>query len=67
MRKYVQPLYALRERLKGYEVSVMKEAMEAIGRKAGPVRPPLVDVRPQDREDVQNLMKSWTRSFAAGM
>lgn len=65
MRKYVHPLYALRDRLKGYEVSVMKEAMEALGKKAGPVRPPLVDVRPQDREDVQNLMRSWTRALAA--
>ena len=31
MARYVQPLYALRERARGYEVAVMKEAMEVLG------------------------------------
>ena len=48
MAKYVHPLYALRERMKGYEVSVMKEAMEMLGMPAGPVRPPLTKCRAQD-------------------
>ena len=46
MNKYVHPLYAIRDRLRGYEVSVMKEAMEILGMPAGPVRPPLVNTRP---------------------
>ena len=41
MKKYVHPLYAFRERSKGYEVSAMKTAMELLGKSAGPVRPPL--------------------------
>jgi len=56
MRRFVNPLYALRERAKGYEVAMMKEGMEMLGMHAGPVRPPLMNCRPQDREDLRKLM-----------
>ncbi len=46
MQRYVNPLYSLRERARGYEVAMMKEAMEMLGMKAGPVRPPLMRSRP---------------------
>ncbi|HEY3740725.1 MAG TPA: 5-dehydro-4-deoxyglucarate dehydratase [Bryobacteraceae bacterium] len=59
MDKYVHPLYAIRDRLRGYEVSVMKTAMEILGKPAGPVRPPLIDTRAQDVEDVRALMKVY--------
>lgn len=59
MKKYVHPLYALRERVKGYEVAAMKVAMEMIGMPAGPVRPPLTNCRPQDVEDLRTLMKTY--------
>jgi 5-dehydro-4-deoxyglucarate dehydratase len=57
MTKYVHPLYALRERVKGYEVSVMKSAMEMLGMPAGPVRPPLENTRPKDLADLSKLME----------
>ena len=63
MDKYVHPLYAIRDRLRGYEVSVMKEAMEMLGKPAGPVRPPLVNTRAQDVEDVRKLMKVYEDVF----
>ena len=47
MRRFVNPLYALRERARGYEVSAMKHAMEMLGLRAGPVRPPLMNCRPK--------------------
>ncbi|MDQ6705948.1 MAG: 5-dehydro-4-deoxyglucarate dehydratase [Acidobacteriota bacterium] len=56
MNRYVHPLYAIRDRVKGYEVSVMKEAMEILGMPAGPVRPPLIDCRPEDVADIRKLM-----------
>jgi 5-dehydro-4-deoxyglucarate dehydratase len=59
MRDYVVPLYGLRARRKGYEVSVMKEMMNQLGMAAGPVRPPLPHLTPQDKEDVQSLLKKW--------
>lgn len=59
MERYVQPLYAIRERAKGYEVAVMKEAMEVLGMPAGPVRPPLMNCRARDKEDIRNLMELY--------
>jgi 5-dehydro-4-deoxyglucarate dehydratase len=59
MKRYVNPLYALRERAKGYEVAVMKEAMEMLGMPAGPVRPPLMNCRPNDIADLRALMQVY--------
>ena len=56
MRNYVLPLYAMRARRKGYEVSVMKKAMEILGKPAGPVRPPLPEVRPEEVREIESLM-----------
>ncbi len=56
MARYVHPLYAIRDRAKGYEVAVMKEAMEILGMSAGPVRPPLMNCRPADVADIRELM-----------
>ncbi len=59
MNKYVHPIYALRERVKGYEVAVMKSAMEILGMPAGPVRPPLENTRPKDIEVLRILMLAY--------
>lgn len=59
MDKYVHPLYAIRERVRGYEVSVMKEAMEMLGMPAGPVRPPLTNTRAADIPAVKALMEVY--------
>jgi 5-dehydro-4-deoxyglucarate dehydratase len=56
MEKYVHPLYAIRERMRGYEVAVMKKAMDILGIKGGSVRPPLANCRPQDVPDIERLM-----------
>ena len=56
MRNYVLPLYAMRARRKGYEVSIMKKAMEILGKPAGPVRPPLPEVRPEEVKELEMLM-----------
>jgi 5-dehydro-4-deoxyglucarate dehydratase len=59
MDDYVIPLYALRARRKGYEVTVMKEMMNATGQAAGPVRPPLPPLRPEDAADTRALLERW--------
>lgn len=59
MKRYVHPLYAIRDRARGYEVAVMKQAMEILGMPAGPVRPPLMNCRPQDVEDIRKLMQVY--------
>ena len=59
MDAYVTPLYAFRSRRKGYEVSVMKEMMNLLGMAAGPVRPPLADVRKEEIAELKAMLKSW--------
>ena len=65
MRKYVHPLYALRDRVKGYEVTAMKAAMEIIGMPAGPVRPPLTPCSEQDLADLRALMEVYADKLDA--
>ncbi len=59
MNTYVIPLYELRARRKGYEVSVMKEAMNLLGMAAGPIRPPLPNLRPEEISELQVMLKGW--------
>jgi 5-dehydro-4-deoxyglucarate dehydratase len=59
MNELVIPLYALRARRKGYEVSAMKAMMDMIGLAGGPVRPPLVDLRPDELEFLRASLDRW--------
>lgn len=60
MKNYVLPIYGLRARRKGYEVTVMKEAMNILGKHGGVVRPPLPrDLRPGELEEIEQLMKAY--------
>ena len=59
MHRCVIPLYALRARRKGYEVSAMKAMMDVVGLHGGPVRPPLVEVRPEERDELRVMLESW--------
>jgi 5-dehydro-4-deoxyglucarate dehydratase len=44
LNDFVLPYLDIRDREKGYAVSIVKAGLRAIGRPAGPVRPPLVDL-----------------------
>jgi 5-dehydro-4-deoxyglucarate dehydratase len=59
MHRCVIPLYSLRARRKGYEVSAMKALMDMAGLNGGPVRPPLVNVRPEENEELRAVMDAW--------
>jgi len=59
MADLVIPLYALRARRKGYEVSAMKAMMDMIGLAGGPVRPPLVDLRADEIELLRGMLDKW--------
>ena len=56
LRDFVLPYIAIRNRRKGYAVSIVKAGMRAIGRPAGPVRAPLVDLNPSDMDALTNLI-----------
>lgn len=57
----VVPLYALRARRKGYEVSAMKAMMDMVGLNGGPVRPPLVNVKPEEEDELRTILASWEK------
>ena len=63
MSEYVVPLYALRGRRKGHEVTVMKELMTMIGLAGGAVRPPLVPLRPEESEELRTLAPAWQKAL----
>ena len=57
----VVPLYAIRSRRRGYEVSTMKAMMEMVGLNAGPVRPPLVHVTPEEEDELRTILSEWEK------
>jgi len=59
MNRCVIPLYSIRSRRKGYEVSTMKALMGLAGMNGGPVRPPLVTVSDAEREELRLILDSW--------
>ena len=50
------PFAALRDREQGYPVSIIKAGVDLIGRTPGPVRPPLTDLTPQEKEMLRDLI-----------
>jgi 5-dehydro-4-deoxyglucarate dehydratase len=59
MNELVIPLYELRAKRKGYEVSAMKSMMDMIGLVGGPVRPPLADLKPDEVEALRGTIDRW--------
>ena len=59
MNDLIIPLYALRARRRGYEVSAMKSMMELIGLAGGPVRPPLVNLQSQEIDTLRASLDKW--------
>lgn len=63
--RVVAPIYALRQRRPGYEVSVMKAAMDLLGYVAGPARSPLANVTDAEREELGSLLRDLQVPTAA--
>jgi 5-dehydro-4-deoxyglucarate dehydratase len=56
LREFVLPLIQIRNRRKGYAMAIVKAGMKAIGRPAGPVRPPLVDLTEAELQELKELI-----------
>jgi 5-dehydro-4-deoxyglucarate dehydratase len=56
LRRFVLPYIAIRGRKPGYAVSIVKAGMRAIGRGAGPVRPPLSELAESEFEELVALV-----------
>ena len=61
LERCVIPLYAIRARRRGYEVSTMKAMMDMVGLNGGPVRPPLVSVTPAEERELQTIISEWEK------
>jgi len=59
LEEYVHPLFAIRTRRRGYEVTAMKEMAALLGRPVGEARPPLPPLGPSETADLQRVLESW--------
>ncbi|RCK69790.1 5-dehydro-4-deoxyglucarate dehydratase [Desertihabitans brevis] len=57
LNQFVIPYTRLRDRTKGYAVSIIKGGMRVIGRPAGPVRPPLSDLTQDELAELTTLVQ----------
>jgi 5-dehydro-4-deoxyglucarate dehydratase len=63
---FVLPYIAIRNRGRGYAVSIVKAGCTVVGRHAGPVRPPLTDLTPAELSELRALIdKVRSRASAA--
>lgn len=57
---FVLPYVDLRNRGKGYAVSIVKAGLRAVGQPAGPVRPPLSDLKDHEFAELDSLISKIT-------
>ncbi|RWL17448.1 MAG: 5-dehydro-4-deoxyglucarate dehydratase [Mesorhizobium sp.] len=57
LHNFFFPFAALRDREQGYPVSIIKAGVELIGRTPGPLRPPLTDLKPQEKNVLRGLIE----------
>jgi len=62
---FILPLIAIRNRRKGYAVSMIKAGMKVIGRDSGPVRPPLTDLTDAEVAELAVLVAKLARTTSA--
>jgi 5-dehydro-4-deoxyglucarate dehydratase len=60
LREFVLPYISIRNRRKGYAVSIVKAGMKAISRPAGPVRSPLIDLSNAELTELKTLIGDRT-------
>jgi len=59
MEELIVPLYAMRGRRRGYEVTLMKDLMNLLGLAGGVVRPPLPRISPEDLKELEATVPRW--------
>lgn len=57
LKDFFMPYLDIRNRGQGYAVSIVKAGAALVGRNAGPVRPPLTDLKPDELEMLDALIK----------
>jgi 5-dehydro-4-deoxyglucarate dehydratase len=54
--EFFLPYIAIRNKGEGYAVSIVKAGATIVGKSAGPVRPPISDLKPQEVEELRALI-----------
>jgi 5-dehydro-4-deoxyglucarate dehydratase len=67
LKHFILPLIAIRNRKKGYAVSMIKAGMKVIGRDSGPVRPPLTDLNEAEIAEVAALVAKLPSAVTGGL
>lgn len=65
LKDFILPLIAIRNRKKGYAVSIIKAGMKVIGRDSGPVRPPLTDLTEAEMAELSALVAKLPSTTSA--
>ena len=58
LRDFFMPYLAIRNKNPGYAVSIVKAGAKIVGHDAGPVRAPLIDLKPSEMEELTALIKT---------
>jgi 5-dehydro-4-deoxyglucarate dehydratase len=61
LRDFVMPYIAIRNRARGYAVAIVKAGLRLVGRPAGHVRTPLIDLKPAELEELRVLIERAQR------
>jgi 5-dehydro-4-deoxyglucarate dehydratase len=56
LKDFFMPYLELRNRVPGYAVSIVKAGATIVGHSAGPVRPPLTDLEPDEVATLKGLI-----------
>lgn len=59
LNDFVIPYLDIRDRARGYAVSIVKAGLTAVGRDGGPVRPPLTDLTDDERAELTALVRQF--------
>jgi 5-dehydro-4-deoxyglucarate dehydratase len=58
LKNFFFPFVALRNRKKGYAVSIIKAGLRVLDRDPGPVRPPLIDLSPEETALLERIVRA---------
>jgi 5-dehydro-4-deoxyglucarate dehydratase len=58
LHDFFMPYLAIRDKMQGYAVSIVKAGAKIVGHDAGPVRAPLTDLKPAEMDELAALIKS---------
>lgn len=63
LTEFVIPYLAIRDKGRGYSVSIVKAGLKSVGRDAGPVRLPLTDLEPAEQAQLDALIAKANAPF----